>query len=432
MILYTDATIVTNDEHDRVVEGCVGVEGERIAYVGPLEGAPRHEARVSLGGKVVMPGGIVAHTHLYGFLARGLAPADSPRDFPAVLREMWWRLDEALTLEDVYWSAMGGALEALLCGTTTLVDHHASPSCIGGSLQQVAAALGQVGIRGVICYEISDRGGHQKALEGLEENLRAVSLASTRPGWLAARMGLHASFTLEDATLDAVACQGIPIHVHLAEDAYDVTESLRRFGLTPLERLERRGLLTEGALLAHGVHLTPQEWEVVARSKAFVVHNPRSNMNNGVGWANVSAMLRAGVRVALGTDGMGQDPGPEVTTALLVARHQLRDPSVGFLESKAIYCRGNADLASEVLGVPLGRVAAGAAADFVVRSYDPPTPLDSHTWWTHYLFGLAAAPVDRVVVGGRELVRHGEPLFLDPQRIRASCREQARRLWARW
>lgn len=434
MRLYSGAVIITNDAEDRVIpDGCVGVEDERIAYVGPLHGAPREvDEHIRLPHRVLMPGGIVAHTHLYSFLARGLSPAVPPRDFVGVLEHLWWRLDRALDLDDVYWSALGGALSALLRGTTTLIDHHASPSCIEGSLDRIAMALGQVGIRGLLSYEVTDRNGHDGARAGIAENVRGAATASARPGWLASRIGLHASFTLEDRTLDAVASAGGAVHVHVAEDAADVRLSMDRYGEGPLQRLARRGLVSADGILVHGVHLSVDDLHLLTESGAFLVHNPRSNMNNGVGAADLAALDACGVRVAIGTDGMGPDPGPEVMTALLLLRHHARDPAAGWDVVKRVYCDGNPSLASRAFGLTLGRLVPDAAADFVVRTYEPPTPLEARTWWGHFLFGLADAPVDRVVVGGRELVRGGEAVTVDAPRIWAVCREHAAKLWARW
>jgi putative selenium metabolism protein SsnA len=433
--LFTDATIITNDAEDRVIEGgCIGVEDETITYVGLPESAPPAvEERISLPHRVILPGQILAHTHLYSFLARGLSPSRAPADFVDVLEHLWWRLDQAMDLEDVYWSAMGGALSALLCGTTTIIDHHASPSCIGGSLDQIARALGHIGIRGLLSYEITDRHGHRGALEGVEENLRGFALAAQRPGWLAARTGLHASFTLDDRTLDTVAerCSK-GVHVHVAEDAADVSRTRERYGEEILPRLVRRGLLTAESILVHGVHLSGPDLTAIARADAFLVHNPRSNMNNGVGAADLAACAKEGVRLALGTDGMGSDPVPEMMAAMLLLRHEHRDPSAGWNLVKDMYCKGNPALASRAFGLTLGRLEVGAAADLVVRRYEPPTPLTADNWWGHQLFGLGDAPVDRVVAGGRELVRGGEPVELDAGRIWSACRDRARGLWARW
>jgi putative selenium metabolism protein SsnA len=435
--LYANARVITNDRNNTVYDtGCVGAEGGVITFVGDeenLQGSSDAD-RVDLCGQILMPGQILGHTHLYSYLARGLSPHGEPRDFVEQLQEMWWRLDRALLLDDVYWSAKGGSLEALLSGTTTVIDHHASPSCIGGSLEAIAQGMSETGIRGALAYEISDRNGSEGARLGLEENLRGVEIAKTRPGFLAARIGLHASFTLGEKTLESVAEAGsaIGVHVHVAEDLADVAHSRKMHGMGAVERLVKHGLVNEKSILVHGVHLDVDELTLLAKSDAFLVHNPRSNMNNGVGVADLSAYEAAGVNLAVGSDGMGSSPAPEAMTALLLQRHRAGNPSVAWPLVQRIYCAGNAQLASRTFGVPLGRLAPGAAADFVVRAYNPPTPLSPDNWWGHFLFGIADSPLIRVVVGGEELVRDGQPVHLDPWRVRDECRKRAKELWARW
>jgi len=435
--LYTNALIVTNDPEMGVIpDGCLGIDQGRIVHVGSEESVPRMEPeqRVDIGGKVVLPGQIVAHTHLYSFLARGLSPAGAPANFVEQLEKMWWRLDSALNPEDVHWSAVGGSLSALLCGTTTLLDHHASPSCIRGSLETIARAYDEIGIRGALAYEITDRNGETGAAEGLEENRSAVEWAKRNPEFLAARTGLHASFTLSDKTLDAVAEKlgDAGVHVHVAEDRFDVEQARRKYGEGVIERLAKRGLLNESSILAHGVHLDEEELEVVAGSGAFLIHNPMSNMNNGVGAVDLSTCDRLGVNLAIGTDGMGPDPAPDIKAALILQRHKHGNPSVAWDLVERMYCEGNSEIGTRIFGVELGRLRIDSAADFVVRNYDPPTPITKENWWGHFLFGLSAAPVDRVLIGGKELVRNGEATSIDTDRVWRSCRECARKLWQRW
>ena len=151
-----------------------------------------------------MPGMVCAHTHLYSALARGMpAPPRAPLNFTEILELIWWRLDLALDEETIYWSAMAGALDAARAGATCLVDHHASPSHIIGSLNIVREAIEKVGLRGVLCYEVTDRGGEQKRDEGLEENrafLESIktSQASGSGSLFRGMVGAHASFTLSD------------------------------------------------------------------------------------------------------------------------------------------------------------------------------------------------------------------------------------------
>lgn len=437
MKLYANALVITNDRNNTVYEtGSVGVEGGVITFVGSEEDLQNTSQvdRVDLCGQVIMPGQILGHTHLYSYLARGLSPLGAPKGFVEQLEEMWWRLDRALMLDDVYWSAKGGCLEALLSGTTTVIDHHASPSCIRGSLEAVARGMTEVGIRGALAYEITDRNGEAGAREGLEENIDGLKLAETKPGLLAARLGLHASFTLSDKTLDLVADRrdGLGIHVHVAEDRADVASARKIHGSGVIACFSKRELLDENGILVHGVHLEPDEYDALAASSAFLVHNPRSNMNNGVGVADLSLCDSTGVKLALGSDGMGPDPAPEAMAALLLQRHRAGNPSVAWSLVQRMYCQGNPELASRTFGIPLGRLEIGAAADLVVRRYSPPTPLTSQTWWGHFLFGISTSPVERVLVAGEELIRDGLPVHIDPELVRYECRQRAAELWTRW
>ncbi|HXR11990.1 MAG TPA: amidohydrolase family protein, partial [Gaiellaceae bacterium] len=260
--------IVTSLDPVRVTDGDLWVSGGRIA-------APGEGTRIDCDGVIAVPGNVCAHTHLYSALARGMPYAlEPPTNFLQILQRVWWRLDRALDDDSVRASALVGGMEALLSGTTTLVDHHASPNAIDGSLDVIADALGSLGVRSVLCYETTDRDGPERAHAGIEENRRF--LAERRP--LARGMvGAHAGFTMSDETLLACAEVG-PMHIHAAEDAVDVGA---------VERLERLGLLDEHMLLAHGVHLDDDELAAVREAGASVVHNARSNMNNAVGRAPV-------------------------------------------------------------------------------------------------------------------------------------------------
>ena len=204
--------------------------------------------RIACDGVLVVPGNVCAHTHLYSALARGMPYAlDAPTDFLQILQRVWWRLDRALDEDSVRASALAGGMEALLSGTTTLVDHHASPNAIDGSLDVIADALGSLGVRSVLCYETSDRDGPAGA-----RRHRGEPALPRSPRPLARGMvGAHASFTLSDETLLACAAVG-PLHVHVAEDGVDGGA---------VERLSQLGILDEHTLLAHGVHLGEAELE---------------------------------------------------------------------------------------------------------------------------------------------------------------------------
>jgi putative selenium metabolism protein SsnA len=408
-----------------VSAGDVVVRDGRVVAVGT---APEDAEVLDCSGCVVIPGNVCAHHHLYSALARGMPfRLEPPRTFVEILRRVWWRLDRALDADAVWLSAWSGGADALLAGTTTIVDHHASPNAIEDSLDRVASALDDVGARSVLCYEVTDRDGPERATSGLEEHRRFAKAARPRA---TSMVGAHASFTLSEETLAGCVALaeelGAGIHVHVAEDAADERDAEARFGSRVVERLAEAGALTDRSLLAHCVHVDEREAELIGSAGAWVAHNPRSNMNNRVGRAPVAAL---GDRVALGTDGIDGDMFAESRSAYWRAREA--DGSVGpgwALERLAASAR----LAGAATGEPsLGRVEPGSPADLVVLAYDPPTPLEAGNLAGHWVFGMSSALVRDVVVGGEVVVRDRRLTRPDVEALRERCREAADRLWAR-
>jgi putative selenium metabolism protein SsnA len=383
---------------------------------------------VDCSGRIIMPGNVCGHTHVYSALARGMpAPPQTPQNFPEILEFIWWRLDRALDAESVRYSGLIGALDAIRAGTTTLVDHHASPNYIEGSLDTLADAFSEVGVRGVLCYEVTDRGGTERRMAGIRENERFIR-GNRRP-LAAGLVGAHASFTLEDETLEQLtgvaASLGTGIHIHVAEDVFDEEDSLRRCGKRTAQRLLDAGILRAKSICAHGVHLQPQEVEAIRSRRSWLVHNCRSNMNNSVGRAPVQLF---GERAALGTDGIDEDMFAESRTAYFRAREVSLD---AYADQYTDLLAGGAALASQYFLDPVGRMEEGAAADLMVLAYDPPTPLTEGNLAWHWMFALTAEIVESVMVGGRWVLRKGEFVEIDEERIRFDARGQAERLWNR-
>ncbi len=403
----------------------VTVTGRRLSPPGTGERVQRIDAS----GCIVMPGHVCAHHHLYAALARGMPPASSPaRSFPEILERVWWRLDAALDADLIGLAATLGAVEAVRSGTTTIVDHHASPNAIEGSLDGVANGITAAGARGVVCYEVSDRHGAAGARAGIVENKRFLR-DNARP-LVRAMVGAHASFTIGEQTLanlvGVARDLGAPIHIHVAEDGCDERDSLTRYGCRTAVRLERAGALLEGDLIAHGVHLDAAERRLVATSGAWLAHNPRSNMNNAVGYARPQEL---GERVALGTDGLDGDLFAEARACYLAAQQAGGAGSDRF--ALARLCSG-ADLAGSLFSEPaLGTLAPGAPADLMVLDYRPPTPLKPANVAGHLLFGAGAANVRDVMVAGRWIVRDRKHLLVDEDELAARCRAAAPLLWAR-
>ena len=410
--------------------GDLAVASGRISQATSGDEAPsRLGERVDVSGCLVMPGNVCAHHHLYSALARGMpGPADPPRTFPEILERVWWRLDRALDLETVKLSALVGAVEAARAGTTSLVDHHASPEAIDSSLDAVADGLDEAGMRAVVCYEVSDRHGEPRGRAGVQENARFIK--TNRRALVRGMVGAHASFTIGRPTMESLVAvardSATPIHIHLAEDECDERDSQERYGQRTAHRLADEGALEEGDLIAHGVHLDDSERARVRASGAWVAHNPRSNMNNGVGYAPV---LDMGERVALGSDGIDGDMFAEARACYLKAREASWKTGPAFATERLAT---GADVAGALFGEPaLGTLEVGAPADLMVLEYSSPTPLDADNLAGHFIFGLTAAAVRDVMVAGRWVVRDHKHLLVDEEELAARCRASAPVLWER-
>lgn len=385
----------------------VVVAGDRIAAAGtdaPPPGVPRLECD----GAVLEPGRVNAHTHIYSALAPlGMpAPSAPPRNFLEILRKVWWRLDRALDPDALRASARYYAAEALLDGTTALIDHHESPESIEGSLDILADACEALGIRAVLTYGATERnGGREEGRRGLAE-CRRFHAANRRP-LVRGVVGLHASFTVSDDTAREAGALAAGLrtvtHVHVAEDGADAEDAVRRGWPGPLPRLLALDALPPGSILAHGIHLPLDDIRAAEHHGCWFVQNPRSNRGNRVGYPRGLAAAR---RVALGTDGYPARMADEARTLEEEAATYADDPA-------AVRRRPGAGhvLLAERFGVPFAPLAPGAAADVVAR--DP------------------GGRCVHAVVGGRVAVRDGQLVGADAEAIRAEAADAAPRLWAR-
>ncbi len=446
-MLITHGTLATMGTPNQVVpDGALYIENERIADLGPsaeLEARYPSAQRLDAGGSLVLPGLICAHTHFYGAFARGMAlPGDPPANFTEILEKLWWRLDKALWPDDVHYSALVGLVDAIRHGTTTLVDHHASQRRIAGSLDQIASAVDQAGVRACLCYEVTDRDGRTATLAGIQENsrfIRHVREQRYQSDRLAATFGLHASLTLSDETLkacvDLAGQLGVGFHLHVAEDKADVRDSLRKSALRVVERLQEFGVLGPLTLAAHCIHVDRIETEILLDSGTMVVHNPRSNMNNAVGTADLPWMLHIGIPVGLGNDGFSNNMFTEMATTYLVHKQATGDPrTLPADQVIQMAWEHNARIAQvyfPALGPQFGQLAKGAPADVILVDYDPPTPLTSDNLPWHIIFGIDGTGVDTTIVAGEILMRNRKLLTLDEAAIMARARELAGKLWQR-
>jgi putative selenium metabolism protein SsnA len=433
-LLIKNALVVTLDDENRVIDdGSVYVEDGKIADVGNLDVEVLEPERIiDAGGRVLMPGLIIAHHHLYSTVARGFSPpGPAATNFDENLRYLWWKLDAALDAEDVYYSSLLALMDAALDGCTTVIDHHASPSCCDGSLDWVARAFTDVGLSGCLCYEVSDR---NKPGEGIEENGRFIrKCRDSDSGQVTAMFGLHASMTLGDK--DRCAAIGneldVGFHVHAAEDAIDVDVTRERHGKRVLDRFHERGMTGHKSIFVHGTYLEPGEMKLLAETDSMLVSNPESNMNNGLPVSPVLDFLRHGVLVGVGTDGMSSHIISQARAMYMHQRTLHRDPTLAFGESCDILLRNNRRIANRLFSEPRGSIVKGQLADLVIYNYVPFTPLQPDTLFGHLLFGMGFSRAHTTVARGNVIVENGDVLKLHENDIRAHCVERASALWSR-
>ena len=439
-MIIGNGIVVTRDAKNRVIEqGAIYIEDSHIAAIGATD-VIRQQYKdsevtyVDAEGMLIMPGYINAHEHIYSAFARGLSiPGKHPMNFLEILNDTWWHMDRHLTLEQTYDSAAATYLESIRNGVTFVSDHHAGYGSITGSLEQIARAADELGVRTCLAYEISDRDGMEKRDASIRENMHFLEQAEKKhSSMLKGLVGLHASFTLSDETLEMCREQnttGAGYHVHVAEGLYDETHCQKQYGMSVVERLERQGILGTKTVAGHCIHISEQDMDILKSTGTTVVHNPESNMGNAVGAPDVLTMMDKGIRVGLGTDGYTHDMLESLKVANLLQKHRRGLPDRGFTEGCNMMFRNNARIASDLIEETCGVLENGALADIILVDYKPITPLTSDNIDGHLMFGVSGAMTDSTIIHGKLLMRHRKMLHVDEEKILHACRQSADALW---
>jgi putative selenium metabolism protein SsnA len=435
-LLITNGHLVTLDDDNRfIVNGSIYIENHQIVEVGKSSDVRRTADRtIDARGNIVLPGLINTHHHLYSTFARGFTPPGTPaRNFEEILSKLWWKLDLALDSQDVYYSALLAIIDSVRAGCTTIIDHHASPSCADGSLDQIERAFRDVGLSGCLSYEVSDR---NREGEGIEENERWIrKCIEAEDGQMSALFGMHALMTLGTKTLErcAAVAQALDtgFHVHAAEDDCDARISRERHGQGLMERFQDFGIPGEKTIFVHGSYFEPAEMDLLSSTGSILVNNPESNMNNGLRVSPILDFLQHGVIVGVGTDGMSSHLISQARAMYLHQRTQQRDPGIAFAEACQILLENNRSIANRLFREPRGALAVGQLADIIISDYLPFTPLNANTFYGHLLFGLGFASVRTTIARGQVIMDEGRIAHLDEEAIRARCVERASRIWSR-
>jgi putative selenium metabolism protein SsnA len=441
-MLIINANVISFDPNNPIIEDCslLIIDGiiKKIGNKETLIQQFPDEERLDAKNHYLMPGNICAHTHFYGAFARGLSiPGDAPANFPEILEKLWWKLDNSLNSQDILNSAQVCLIDSIKHGTTTLIDHHASPKAISGSLDVIAQAVLESGVRASLCYEVTDRGGLDLAKEGIKENLRFIELVRKNYNFgsmISAMFGLHASLTLSDETLEECRQQipaGIGFHIHVAEHPVDEYDSLKKSGKRVVERLNDYGILGEKTIVAHAVHINIKEINILKETGTWVTHQPRSNMNNAVGLSDVESMLDYGVKVGMGNDGFSNAMWDEWRSAYLVHKLWNLDPrrmGADIIIKMAV--ENNASLVNKLFGdLQIGVIAEGANADLIIVDYQPFTPLTSENLPWQMIFGFRDSMILTTIVAGKVLMADHELKTMDEEKITHEALISSKKVW---
>ncbi|MGL6064906.1 MAG: putative aminohydrolase SsnA [Fusobacteriaceae bacterium] len=439
-IVGNGRVITQNVENPYIENGAIVIREDKIVAVGDFEKLKNEYSDaqfIDAKKGVIMPGLINTHTHIYSSFARGMAVTGSTRNFNEILENLWWKVDKALGIEDIKYSAYATYLESIKNGVTTVIDHHASPYAVTGSLKKIAEVADELGIRTSLCYEVSDRDGDAIAEEGINENINFIKWAEAKKSdMLKGMFGLHASFTLSNETLDKCqkAMEGLNVgyHIHTAEGYTDLIDSLNKYGKRVIERLDDYGIFRENTIAVHCIHVNEHELDIIKDSKCNVVHNPESNMGNAVGCSPAIHMIKKGIKVGLGTDGYTGDMLESLKVASTLHKHHLCDPTVAWGEAPLMLFKNNSEIVKKQFGCETGILKEGAKADVAIFDYNPHTELNGTNYNGHILFGISGRAAITTICNGKIIMKDRKILTVDEESVLEKSREISKEMWERF
>ncbi len=434
-ILIRNAMIITMDSQRRVLKNTdLLLEDSTIAVIGK-DIKEKADRIIDGTGRMILPGFICGHTHLYGIMLRG-APLDikPTTDFLQILDRIWWKVDSAFVNEDAYASALASCYEFVKSGTTCFADTYSGPGSIEGVLDAIAKGVTQVGIRGILAFEATERNSKKEGERGLNENTRFLKKLQKTPNDLLCGMySLHASFTISDELIQKTREQAdqlpAPLTIHTSEGLIDVYHNIERYDKRTVERLFDLGVLGPDVVLAHCVHVNHDELELIRGSGAVVAHNPMSNMNNAVGVAPVKEMCELGIPVCLGNDGFIFDAIENIRTAYLIHKvHHLDTRVTTPLQIIEMATINGAQAYG--LGEKIGSIEQGKQADILILHPNPRvTPILPNGVYGYIVYGCTAHDVEHVFVQGKPLVDNHQVVSVKPEVVERALERVVPILW---
>jgi len=384
LVIPSDRTILVEKKDIFIKDG-------KIYYTKPFDKADR---AIKADNKVIFPGLVNAHHHIYSCLSKGI-PAEVPfEDFEGTLSKLWWKLDRALLKDDMILSTALVMQDCLKNGVTTVFDHHISASFIENSLSAMAEVFDQYGISGSIAFEMSDRNGNDIFQKSLDENISFAENNITKD--VKGMIGLHAAFTLSNKSLKAISERSgnFPIHVHIAEGDIDEIRSREKYQETIIERFDDFGLLRDNSLLVHCSNISDSEIAILKEKNIFVAQAIDSNLNNALNVANISKLVNSGLKTTVGTDGMTSNIMKAYKNSYIFTKYLNKTPDIGFPEMQELFL--NSYRLKRKFELPLG-ILENDIADLAIFDYQPATPLNNDTFLGHFIFGITESHTQWVI-----------------------------------
>jgi putative selenium metabolism protein SsnA len=416
---YVLTQAIVSDGHSYLKENCdIEIKGNKILRIAESLEVYKDVKKIDLGGRLVLPGFLNPHHHLYSALATGLAPLGNARDFQEVLDYLWWPLDKSLDADSIYYSAMNGLMQSIRYGVTTIIDHHASMNYVKGSLNIMKKAFEELGVKGVLCYEISDRMGEESLQEQIEENINFWEENKDNKT-IKGLLGMHANFTLSESSMKSIAEQkseDLHIHIHCGEDKADFNFCKDLGYAGPVDRLNEFGLLSKDSLLAHCIHLSDKDHALLKTIKPCIISNPESNANNNVGKMDMEKISD----YVLGTDGMTGN-----VLGTMRSHFLLRNANIP--NGDKILFKNTAEMIKSYF-TNSGELKEGNTADLAITNYRPVTPLSLGNLFYHLIFGVQGKEMYMTISEGKIIFADNEIKSMDEIKVNKEIRKAVKKL----
>lgn len=414
-IVIHGTLITVNPQNEVITDGAIAYENGQLIYVGKTpEDLSSYDEVIDAKNKYIMPGLVNTHGHLGMALLRGYSD-DTP--LQQWLEENMWPLEAQFTGEHVKWGSSLSIIEMIRTGTTTFVDMY-------DHMGEVAKLVDETGLRAGLCRGMIGLCSEEERKQKLADSVAfANEWHNQANGRIKVMMAPHAPYTCSPEFIQQILEEAdrlkLPIHIHMSETKWEVEQNVKDYGVRPVNHLENLGVFSRPTLVAHAVHLTDEEIEILAKYDVKVSHNVVSNLKLASGVAPVPQMLEKGVSVSLGTDSVASNNNlnlfEELKLAAIVHKGVTYDPVVVPAEQALRMATING--ADGVFQKEqLGSLEVGKAADFIMIDANQAQYQPAHNPISHIVYAGNGRDVTDTVVAGKFLMRNRQLLTIDEER----------------